>query len=171
MTGRVRAIGATVVVVGGVLAVVLIGGDSDQPESGQLFRQKLTATDRAEARRLASSSTELRRILGDHRYEVTAVGVWDASGVKRHPELLDFLTAVRVMVEPPLRTVRAQWPYIGNLRPCRRQWIPLTVRDLREVVVFVHLSQSLVAAIVPSRSAGLDDWEVTRRPDSACASL
>lgn len=45
-----------IVVVGGVLAVVLMDSDSGQPE--------LSATDRAEARRVALGSPELKRILG-----------------------------------------------------------------------------------------------------------
>jgi hypothetical protein len=160
------AIVALVVVIGGVLAIILIDGDADQPEFGRVFRQNLTATDRAEARELVSGSAELRRILGD-RYAVRSVGVWDAYVVRRYRELLDSMTVVRVMVEPP-KTVRAQWPYIGELRPCRRHWVPITVSDLREVSVFVDLSQSLVAAIVPSRSSGWDDWAVPARRDSSC---
>jgi hypothetical protein len=124
---RPAAIIAAVVVVGGLLAVILMDSGSDQRESTRLFRQRLTATDRAKARRVVAGAAELRRILGEHRHAVKAIGVWDAHVVKRHPELLDFVTIVRVMVEPPVRTVRAQWPHIGEFRPCRRYWIPFTV--------------------------------------------
>jgi hypothetical protein len=161
------AIVATVVVVGGVLAVILIDGDSDQREFGRVFRQELTATDRTEARRLVSESAELRQILGGRQHAVKSVGVWNGYVLKRDPDLLDFMTVVQVRVARPT-TVRAQWPYIGELRPCRRHWVPLTVRNLREVSVYVDRSQSLVAAIVPSRSSGLDDWAVPARRDSSC---
>jgi hypothetical protein len=167
---RLGALAALAIVVGGVLAVILIDSDSDQPESGRLFRQRLTATDRAEARRLVSGAAELKRILGDHRYAVKSIGVWDPHVVRRHRKLLDVVTIVRVTIEPPMRTLRAQWPYIGELRPCRRHWVPLTVSDLREVFVYVDLSDSLVAAIVPGRTGGMDDWAVPGRPDSSCPS-
>jgi hypothetical protein len=162
------AIVAVAVVVGGVLTVILVDGDSDQPESSGQFEQWLVAADRAEARRLVSNSAELKRILGGSRYVVRSVGEWNAYVARRYRQLLDGGTVVRVTVDPP-RTVRAQWAYIGELRPCRRHWVPMTARDLREVSIYVDLSESLVAAIVPSESSGLSDWDVPPRPDSTCA--
>src|SRR5688572_25006964 len=108
--------GALIVVVVGVLAVVLLDSGSDQKESGRLLQQKLTATERAEARRLAAGSEELRRILRDRRYALKSVGVWDRHVVERYPQLFDSTTLVRITVDPPA-TLRAQWAYIGELQP------------------------------------------------------
>jgi hypothetical protein len=172
---EMRRLGAVVVVllvVAGVLGVILIDSDSDQPGSSRIFRQKLSATERAEARRLVAGATDLRRILGDHRYAVKAIGVWDARVLKgRGRELLDVMTVVRVAVEPPLETVRAQWPLLYGIRPCRRQWVPFTVTHLREVFVYVDLTHSLVDAIVPGRYARIKDWRVPRRRDRSCPAV
>ncbi len=141
---------------------------SGSNETDSAHRQELTKAERAEARRLVSRSPELRRILGEGRSAVTSIGFWSRDLEKRHREALRSLTPVRVRVDPPA-TVRAQWPYIAELQPCERQWVPLTVRKLREVFAFVDVSRSQVAAIVPSESDGFDDWNVPARPNSPCS--
>lgn len=162
------AIAGTAVVLGGILAIVLIDGQPDESESGQLYRQRLSAADRIEVRRLVSDSRELKRILRDWPYEVTSIGLWDSSLVRRHPVLLRFLTIARVRVVPRAEKIMAQWPYIGKLRPCRRYWIPSVVTGLREVVVFVGIPESVVAAIVPERYNRITSWNVRPRRDSPC---
>ena len=47
--------------------------------------------------------------------------------------------------------------------------VPLTVKDLREIYAWVDLAQSVVAAIIPSDSGGLGDWDVPARADSPCS--
>jgi hypothetical protein len=168
MRGPLAAIAVVAAIACGAVAGVLIDGDSDQPRSDEMIYQLLTDADRAQARRVVLNSTELRRLLRHHPFAVESIGVWDGYVLKRSPQLGDVLTIVRLKLERPLPRVRAQWPYVGDLRPCRRQWIPLTVSDLREVLVFVHLGESRVASVTPGRSARVDNWAVPSRTASPC---
>jgi hypothetical protein len=170
MRGPVVAIAVVVARVCGAVMVVLVDGDSDEPKLADVVHQLLTESDRAEARRVALESLELRRILGDHPFAVESIGVWDGYVLNRAPHLADVMTIVRLRLEPPVTRVRAQWPHLGDFRPCRRLWVPLTVSDLREVLVFVHLGESSAASIIPGRSGGVDNWAVPTRPASSCRS-
>jgi hypothetical protein len=168
MRGPLVAIAVAAAIACGAVAGVLIDGDSDHPRFDDVISQLLTDADRAEARRVVLNSTELRRLLRHHPFAVESIGVWDGYVLQRSPQLADVMTIVRLKLEPPVPRVRAQWPHLGDLRPCRRVWVPLAISDLREVLVFVHLGESRIASIIPGRSARVDNWAVPGRPDSSC---
>lgn len=167
-------IGTVIVVAGFTLGIILVNGDSDQSDPSVpdlVVRQKLTTSDRAKARRIVMSASDLKRILGDRQYEIRTIGIWEGPALRARRKLPGFVTIVRLSVDPSIDTLKAQWPFLSPDRtypPCRREWVPLTASGLREVFVYVDLRRSLVASVVPGPTTRLRPWRVPPQRDATC---